>query len=173
MMTDIVIATLPLYAMAVYYYGTRALLLGGFGVIVSSLADGACQLLAGKIPNIRDLSGAVTGLLIPLLLPASAGYSMILLAALFGIAVAKQPFGGMGQNIFNPAAAGTAFAMICWPKSAFAYPIPFERLPAMVDDTCVWSVHRHTAFRWEEPPTLICWTCCLEMSLVRWAALTS
>ena len=135
MMTDIVIATLPLYAMAVYYYGTRALLLGGFGVIVSSLADGACQLLAGKIPNIRDLSGAVTGLLIPLLLPASAGYSMILLAALFGIAVAKQPFGGMGQNIFNPAAAGTAFAMICWPKSAFAYPIPFERLPAMVDDT--------------------------------------
>ncbi len=136
MMVDVIIAMLPLYAMTVYYYGTRTLLLGGFGMLVAALADLFCQLMAGKVPNIRDLSPVITGLLIPLLLPASTRLSVILVSVLFAIGVAKHPFGGMGQNIFNPAAAGVAFAMICWPKSAFAYPVPFERLPvaAAVDE---------------------------------------
>ncbi len=135
MMVDVIIATLPLYAMGVYYYGGRVLLLGLTGALASCFADILCQLAGGKIPNIRDLSAVITGLLIPLLLPASAHFSMILVAAVFAILVAKQPFGGVGQNVFNPAAAGVAFVIICWPQSAFSYPIPFERLPLAVDET--------------------------------------
>lgn len=134
-MADVVIALLPLYAMAVYYYGTRALLLGAVGLVCCVATDALCMVVARRVPNIRDLSPAVTGLIIPLLMPASIRLEAVAVAALFGIAVSKHPFGGVGQNVFNPAVAGAAFATVCWPKAMFAYPVPFERLPAAVDDT--------------------------------------
>lgn len=134
-MTDVIIAMLPLYAMATYYYGARALLLGGYSVLICTLADLLCTLLAGRVPNIRDLSPAVTGMLVPLLMPASIRLEILAAAGLFAIAVAKHPFGGVGQNIFNPAAAGAAFAIVCWPRSMFAYPVPLEWMPIAVDET--------------------------------------
>ena len=128
MMLDAVLAIIPLYAMATYYYGVRTLALGALGVAFALGAELICQLIAGKVPNIRDLSSIVTGLLIPLLMPAAIRFEIVAIAAIFAIAVAKNPFGGTGQNIFNPAAAGAAFAMICWPRQMFAYPVPFDRL---------------------------------------------
>ncbi|MFV0498219.1 MAG: RnfABCDGE type electron transport complex subunit D [Candidatus Fimivivens sp.] len=134
-MLDAVIAMLPLYAMATYYYGKRALALGLFSVLATTIFDMLCIVARGSVPNIRDLSPTVTGMLLPLLMPASIQFEIVAAAALFGIAVAKHPFGGVGENIFNPAVAGAAFAAVCWPKMMFLYPVPFERLPIAVDDT--------------------------------------
>ena len=77
-----------------------------------------------------DLSPVVTGLVIAMLLPASIPYYIPAAAALFAILVVKQPFGGTGNNLFNPAAAGFAFAAVCWPQVIFRYPQPLERLEA-------------------------------------------
>ncbi len=134
-MLDAIIAMLPLYAMATYYYGKRALALGFFSVMVTTAFDMLCAIARRNVPNIRDLSPTVTGMLIPLLMPASIRFEVVAAAALFGIAVAKHPFGGVGENIFNPAVAGAAFAAVCWPKSMFLYPVPFDRLPVAVDGT--------------------------------------
>ena len=49
-------------------------------------------------------------------------------AAFFAIAIAKHPFGGLGNNLFNPAASGISFAAICWPRLVFIYPMPFSRI---------------------------------------------
>jgi electron transport complex protein RnfD len=137
-MFDAIIAMLPLYAMATYFYGVRALVLGLVGLLTAMLTDSLCVGLGGKIPNLRDLSAPVTGLIIPLLMPASVRYSIVVVAVIFGIVVAKHPFGGTGENIFNPAATGMAFAIICWPTEVFTYPIPFSRLPLMITaDTVV------------------------------------
>lgn len=133
-MVDAIIAMLPLYAMAAYFYGKRALLLGAFCVAVCFACDVLALLLARKVPDVRDQSAVVTGMVIPLLLPASIRFEIVLAAALFAILVAKQPFGGVGQNVFNPAVAGVAFAMLCWPKSTFAYPVPFEPLAVAVGE---------------------------------------
>ena len=143
-MSDTIIALLPLYAMATYFYGTRAIVLGLVGFLTASISDALCILLSGKVPRLRDLSAAVTGLIIPLLFPASVRYSVVVVAVLFAIVVAKQPFGGVGENIFNPAAAGAAFAMVCWPSDVFTYPVPFERLP-------LW-ITADTAFRTAASP---------------------
>ena len=64
-------------------------------------------------------------------------YSIVVVAAVFGVAVAKQPFGGVGENIFNPAAAGMAFAIVCWPTDVFTYPVPFERIPLLLSPDTV------------------------------------
>lgn len=135
MMMDVIIAMLPIYAMATYFYGKRVLAVCLFSVVLTTVTDAVCQMLRRSVPNIRDGSAVVTGMIIPLLMPASARLETIAIAVVFAMVVAKHPFGGTGQNIFNPAAAGVAFATVCWPKTMFLYPVPFDHLPIAIDDT--------------------------------------
>ena len=63
------------------------------------------------------LSAIISGLIYGLMFPAQEGamYFYILpIGALFGMIVAKLLFGGFGNNIFNPAAAGFIFAKACF-----------------------------------------------------------
>lgn len=131
-MGDMIIALIPLYFMAYYFYGPRSLFLGLLSVLVCTLSDILCTMLARRKVGVIDLSPVITGMLIPLLLPASVGISLIVSAGLFAILVVKQPFGGLGQNIFNPAAAGIAFVTVTWPAQVFAYPVPLEGLERLV-----------------------------------------
>jgi len=134
LMADVIIALVPLYAMAAYFYGKRVLVLGAFSVAATVLIDFICTALRHQVPNIRDHSNIITGMIIPLLLPASVRYEVIFVAVLFAVAVTKHPFGGVGQNIFNPAASGVAFATVCFPRSVFFYPIPFDPLPIIIEE---------------------------------------
>jgi len=86
------------------------------------------------VPNIRDYSAVITGLIIPLLMPASSRFEVVALAVFFAMAVVKHPFGGIGQNIFNPAVAGVAFVSVCFPRSMFLYPVPFDVLPVKITE---------------------------------------
>ncbi len=127
-MMDMMIALLPLYLMAFYYYGARTVLMGLAGVLTAVVLELITGLVSGTKPNPRDLSAAVTGLLLPLLLPASAPYYVVVTAVAVAIVVVKFPFGGTGNNLFNPAAVGFAFVAFCWPTAVFSYPSPLERL---------------------------------------------
>lgn len=128
LMIDMMISLIPLYFMASWYYGVRALMLCFVSLFTAIVADTLCTVIAGKKINIRDYSAIVTGLILPLIMPANIPYYVLIFAVLFAILVVKHPFGGCGQNIFNPAAAGFAFATICWPKQIFSYPVPLEKL---------------------------------------------
>jgi electron transport complex protein RnfD len=123
-MGDPIITMLGPYAMAVYYYGLRALLLLLVSVGTAVLTDALCVLVSGKKQNPRDLSAIITGMIIPLMMPATIEYWIVAAAAVFAIAIAKHPFGGTGHNVFNPAAAGFSFAVICFGAKMFTYPLP-------------------------------------------------
>lgn len=127
-MGDVVIVLIPLYLMACFFYGRRVLLLGALSVLVCTVLDFLCTFVSSRRVGVLDLSPVVTGLLIPLMLPASIGFTVVIAADLFAIGVVKQPFGGLGQNIFNPAAGGVAFAILTWPDAVFRYPVPIESL---------------------------------------------
>ncbi len=129
-MGDAIIALLPLYLMAYYFYGLRALALGGVSVVTCVVADLLCVLLRGEKPNPRDFSPIVTGMIIPLMLPANIDYAIVVIGGLFAILFVKQPFGGVGQNLFNPAAGAFALMAISWPEKVFLYPEPLTRLAA-------------------------------------------
>ena len=134
-MGDVIIALAPLYFMACFYYGYRILLVGATAVLSCLLADWLCSyLLHGRI-NSRDLSSVVTGLIIPMLMTPAIDLPIVVAASLFAILVCKAPFGGTGHNIFNPAAAGVAFATICWSDQIFSYTQPLTHLPAAIDST--------------------------------------
>lgn len=130
-MADVIIALLPLYAMAFYFYGLRSTVLGVCSVAVCLAAELAGNWLRGGHQYWDDYSSIVTGLIIPLLLPACVDYALVALAGAFAILVVKQPFGGTGQNVFNPAAGGVAFVSLCFSQQVFRYTAPFVPLPVL------------------------------------------
>ena len=128
-MWDAIIALGFLYALAAYYYGPRALVLGASSALFCSLLDLLTTLACGKRPNTRDFSAPVTGLILPLMMPASIPYFVVVIACAFAIIVAKAPFGGVGHNVFNPAAAGFSFVAFLFGPLLFTYPPPAMQLP--------------------------------------------
>ncbi|MDR2753567.1 MAG: RnfABCDGE type electron transport complex subunit D [Oscillospiraceae bacterium] len=105
-MLDVCVALVPALLAAVWWFGTRALM-------VTVLSVGCCVgfeallRLARKRPQtVGDLSAVVTGLLLAFNLPATLPLWMVPVGALVAIVVVKQLFGGIGQNFVNPALTG-------------------------------------------------------------------
>lgn len=132
-MSDTIISLIPLFFMAFFYYGYRVLIIGAAAVLACTLSDWICQLLQYQRVNLRDLSPIVTGMIIALLMPAAIDLPIVVLAGMFAIFIAKAPFGGTGNNLFNPAAAGLAFAHIAWPVKMLAYTEPLTLLSYQID----------------------------------------
>ncbi len=133
MFNDCLIALLPLYIMAFYYYGWRPVVMALFSVATCVVTDIICVKVSGKKLNKYDNSAFVTGLILPLLLPATVPYMMVFSGAVFAMLVMKHPFGGLGNNPFNPAAGAFAFLAVCWPNLVFSYTVPLEQLPVFGD----------------------------------------
>lgn len=127
-MTDVIIALVPLYVMSFFYYGARAVMLGLCGVISCLAFSVIGSIVSRERPNIRDLTPVITGLMIPLLMPADIPYRVVLAACAVAILVVKFPFGGTGNNLFNPAAVGFASVALCWPELVFKYPAVLRTL---------------------------------------------
>lgn len=122
MMFDVIVALLPIYIMAFYYNGIRAIWLGLAGV-VSAVGFSALSALLSRRPlDLSDFTPVITGLIIPILMPADIPYYVIAVAEFVAIMVVKFPFGGTGENLFNPSAVGFAAVALCWPSLVFSYP---------------------------------------------------
>lgn len=144
-MLNVVISLVILYGMAFFYYGPRVALLAGVGVVTAIVVDTICILMFGGKPSIYDFSPIITGMIVPLLLPATIPLYVVIVAIIFGILVAKHPFGGLGYNVFNPAAAGYAFVVTCYPAEMLQrYPVPLEWVPVFAPETA--TVTTSTSF---------------------------
>ncbi len=124
---DALIALAPVYFMATYYYGFRVLFMG----LISALFCLVIDLLCIGLRNTKnaDFSALITGLIIPLFAPASIPLWMVLSGCFVAILIAKQPFGGLGNNIFNPAAAGVTFMLVAFTSAMTKFPMPFNPIP--------------------------------------------
>ncbi len=125
---NIILALVVCSFMAVYYNGTRALYLILASVISCIVLEFVVRRLFGVKRQSGDWSMVITGLMIPLLMPVTVPLYVIFIAQIIAIVVAKFPFGGYGNNIFNPTAVAVAFACLSWPQYMFAYPQPFADL---------------------------------------------
>lgn len=125
-MLAVIIALLPATGYGIYLYGLPALIL----VIATVAASVASELLfraAIKAPrSVGDLSAIVTGLLLALILPPSTPIWMAVLGAVFSIVVAKEFFGGLGANPFNPALIGRAFLLMSFPAAITTWHKPLQ-----------------------------------------------
>ncbi len=116
LMRDVVIAMLPAVAVSVLFYGWSELLILGVSVASCVLLEYLITKYLLKRPcTVGDWSAAVTGVLLALNLPATTPWWVVLIGAIVAIGVAKMTFGGIGQNLFNPAIAGRVFLLISFP----------------------------------------------------------
>lgn len=115
-MRDVVIALMPAVIVSVLFYGWSELLVLAVGVASCVLLEWAItKWLLRKPCTIGDFSAVVTGLLLAMNLPASTPWWVVFIGAVVAIGVAKMTFGGLGQNIFNPAITGRVFLLISFP----------------------------------------------------------
>ena len=115
-MMDVLIALAPAAIISVLFYGWAELLVLAVSIASCVLVEWAVTKWLLKRPStISDLSAAVTGLLLAMNLPVTTPWWVVLIGALFSIGVVKMTFGGIGQNIFNPAIAGRVFLLISFP----------------------------------------------------------
>lgn len=127
--SDMIIALLALLLMAIYYYGMRTLVMATIAVFTCVVTDIACIMIRKDRYEISDLSAVLTGLVLALLMPATISFNVLIFSSAFSIVVGKQVFGGKDNPVFNPAAVGYAFAMLCWSSEVLLFPKPFTTIP--------------------------------------------
>ncbi len=115
LMRDVLIALVPALAMAVYFFGPRALILTAVSVAGCMFFEWGYRKIMKKSNTLGDLSAVITGVLLAFVCPVYLPYWVILIGDFFAIVVVKQLFGGLGKNFLNPALAGRAFLMLCYP----------------------------------------------------------
>lgn len=105
-------ALLPATVSGLYNFGWRVLLLTGISVGTCVGTEYLYEVLMHKKITIHDFSAVVTGLLLALNLPPSASWWIPVIGGVFAILIVKQLFGGLGQNIMNPALAARCFLLL-------------------------------------------------------------
>ncbi len=114
LMFDVCLALVPALIAAIWYFGWRCLTVVMVSVAACVFFEWAYRRIMKKENACADLSAVVTGILLAFVCPPTIPYWVVILGALFAIVLVKQLFGGIGQNIVNPALAARAF-LFSWP----------------------------------------------------------
>ena len=124
-MLDVIIALLPTTAMGIWFFGMPAVWTVAVCIGTCVATEAFCRMAMKRESTIGDLSAVLTGLLLALNLPAGIPLWMAVVGSVFAIAVAKQVFGGLGMNPFNPALAARAFMLISFTGPMTTWLKPF------------------------------------------------
>lgn len=118
LMTDVLIALLPAVILSCLLYGWKELLLLGVSIITCMATEELItRFLLKKPGTVKDHSAIVTGVLLALNVPVSCPWWIMVIGGVFAIGVVKMTFGGLGQNIFNPAIAARVFLLLSFPQA--------------------------------------------------------
>ena len=114
-MWTVVLALIPIGVGALFLFGWYAGLVALTCVVSCVVSEAVWQMLVKKPVTVADGSAVITGLLLAYILPPNAPLFVAIVSSVFSIVIAKQLFGGLGFNIWNPALAGRAFVQIAYP----------------------------------------------------------
>lgn len=125
LMRDVVIALLPAVIVSIVFYGWHEILVLAVSVVSCVLFEWLITKYLMKQPStVGDYSAVVTAVLLALNLPYTLPWWMVAIGAAFAICVAKMSFGGLGQNVFNPALAGRVFLLVSYPSAMTTWKMP-------------------------------------------------
>lgn len=123
-MLMVVIALLPASCFGIYNFGLRALMVICISIATCVLTELIYEKLMKKPVTIGDFSAIITGLLLALNLPASVPWWLPVIGGVFAVLVVKQLFGGLGQNIMNPALVARCFLLISFAQRMTDFTVP-------------------------------------------------
>ena len=116
-MLHVIIALLPATLFGIYIFGFPALNIVLITIISALIAEAISLRIAGKpiTSHLLDGSAFLTGLLLALTLPPWAPWWIAVFGSFFAIIVGKHIFGGLGQNVFNPAMLARVALLVSFP----------------------------------------------------------
>lgn len=121
-MFEVVLAMLPMFCIGIWMFRSQAVVLTIATVVGCLIAEAVANRIRGhSMESLSDGSAIVTGMILAFSLPPSINPYMAFIGGVVAIALAKAVFGGLGQNLFNPAMVGRAFMMICFPAAMVAF----------------------------------------------------
>ena len=123
-MYGVIIALMPALLVSFYFFGLGSAVVCGASVAACVFFEWAIvkYILKQKRTTVLDGSAILTGLLLGFNLPSNLPIWIIILGALFAIGFAKMPFGGLGNNLFNPALVGRAALLVAFPAQMTTWP---------------------------------------------------
>jgi electron transport complex protein RnfD len=125
-MRDVLIALIPALLASLYFFRFAAAKVIFTCVIVAVLCEVIAQKIMQREVTVNDYSAVVTGLLLAFCLPATLPLWMAALGSAVAIIIGKQLFGGLGNNIFNPALIGRAFLLASWTAEMTSWVAPLD-----------------------------------------------
>ncbi len=134
-MQRVVLCALPGVATQCYFFGWGVLVQVILAITVALLSE-ALVLKLRKRPvtdTLKDNSALLTALLLGIAIPPLAPWWLIVIGVLFSIVVVKHLYGGLGQNIFNPAMAGYVMLLISFPVQMTSWVAPMMLTSQPVD----------------------------------------
>ena len=133
LMLDVIIALIPALIASVIFYGPRALLIECVSVATCVIFEYITRIVFKRSQSIGDLSAVITGLLLAFNLPVSIPLWMVVIGSLVAIVVAKQFFGGIGQNFANPAITARIVLMLSFGGYMSTWAAPFWYKTGTID----------------------------------------
>lgn len=125
LMYGVIISLLPALAVSVWFFGIGMIIVTLVSVASCILFEYLIQRYMMRVkPTHLDGSALLTGLLLAFCLPANIPFWMVMIGALAAVGIGKMTFGGLGNNIFNPALVGRVFLFISFPVAMTAWPEP-------------------------------------------------
>lgn len=123
-MQKVLLALLPAAAVHVSMFGPGLLINALIAVFTALACEYAFLRARGKapMPALRDYSAVVMAVLLAFALPPLTPWWVTASAAAFAIIFAKQLYGGLGFNLFNPAMAGYVAVLISFPEAMTRWP---------------------------------------------------
>ena len=124
-MYGVLIALIPAFLVSLYSFGLGALIVTATSVLACVIFEYLIQrFLMKREPTLCDGSAILTGVLLAFNVPSNLPIWIILIGALAAIGIGKMSFGGLGNNIFNPALVGRVFLLISFPAQMTTWPVP-------------------------------------------------
>lgn len=125
-MATVLLALLPATLFGFWLYGWPAVELWALSLLAAMLGEALIVRMQGRKvrPVLIDGSGILTAWLLALSLPPYAPWWIAVLGSLFAVIIGKQLFGGLGQNVFNPAMAARVMLLISFPLEMTTWTVP-------------------------------------------------
>lgn len=115
-MRDVLLALVPTTLAALWFFRLEALTVILSCCLSAVFFEAACQKMMGRSITVTDGSALLTGLLLALCLPPGLSPAIAIFGSFCAIVIGKQVFGGLGDNIFNPAHIGRAILLVSMPQ---------------------------------------------------------
>jgi electron transport complex protein RnfD len=126
-MMTVVYTLIPILLASIFYFGLSALLIIITAVFSCMFTEWLFNPSANRFKSLKDGSGLITGLLLALTLPPGFPLWMVFIGGVVAIGMGKAMWGGLGQNVFNPALLGRAFLQAAFPTAITTWSPPDGR----------------------------------------------